>query len=97
MILLSLTSSLSHLHSISVILASMTVQMDAKCGLSYLYLKMSAIFSVNTKKSGYQGNKARSPGPLLLGQTRCLESLKLGRVVVARMRNMFSRLELLLS
>lgn len=60
MILLSLTSSLSHLHNISVILASINVQMDAKCGLSSLYLKMCAIFSINTTKSGYQGNKVRS-------------------------------------
>ena len=37
----------------SVILASINVQMDSKCGLSSLYLKMSAIFSVNNKESGY--------------------------------------------
>lgn len=55
-ILLSLTSSLSHRHSMSVILPSKGALKDVQCCFAPCYIKMSAIFSVNSEQSGYQGN-----------------------------------------
>ena len=59
-ILLSLTSSLSHRHSMSVILPSKGALKDVQCCFAPCYIKMSAIFSVNSEQSGYQGNSTSS-------------------------------------
>ena len=45
----------------SVILQSKSARKDVQCCFAPCYIKMSAIFSVNSEQSGYQGNSTSFP------------------------------------